>query len=67
MHTTRNSFKRENFNMKNTETAFHSFQKFEYLSLHIVFFLTISSSRLRPEAYVATSKVELSTTIVSKF
>ena len=53
MHTTRNSFKRENFNMKNTETAFHSFQKFEYLSLHIVFFLTISSSRLRPEAYVA--------------
>ena len=25
MHTTRNIFKRENFNIKNTETAFHFF------------------------------------------
>ena len=35
MHTARNIFKRENFNMKNTETAFDSFLKFGYLSLHI--------------------------------
>ena len=32
MHTTRNIFKREKFNIKNTETAF---QQFGYLSLHI--------------------------------
>ena len=36
MHTTRNIFKRERFNMKNTETAFYPFKQFEYLSLHIV-------------------------------
>ena len=35
MHITRNIFKRENFNMRNTETAFHSFKQFGYLSLHI--------------------------------
>ena len=35
MHTTRNFFQRESFNMKNTETAFYSFKQFEYLSLHI--------------------------------
>ena len=35
MHTTRNTFKRENLNMKSTETAFYSFKKFGYLSLHI--------------------------------
>ena len=35
MHITRNIFKRENFNMKNTETAFYSFKQFGYLSLHI--------------------------------
>ena len=29
MHTTRNIFKRENFNMKNTETAFYSFKKLD--------------------------------------
>ena len=36
MRTTRNIFKRERFNMKNTETAFYPFKQFEYLSLHIV-------------------------------
>ena len=35
MHITRNIFKRENFNMRNTETAFYSFKQFGYLSLHI--------------------------------
>ena len=35
MHTTRNIFKRESFNMKNTETAVYSFKQFRYLSLHI--------------------------------
>ena len=35
MHTTRNIFKKENFNMKNTGTAFYSFKKFRYLPLHI--------------------------------
>ena len=35
MHTTRNIFKRENFNMKNTESAFYSFEQLGYLSLHI--------------------------------
>ena len=35
MHTTRSVFKRENFNMKNAETAFYSFKQFGYLSLHI--------------------------------
>ena len=35
MHTTRNIFKTENFNLKNTETSFYSFQQFRYLSLHI--------------------------------
>ena len=35
MHITRNIFKRENFIMKNTETAFYSFKQFGYLSLHI--------------------------------
>ena len=34
MHTTRNIFKRENFNMKNTESAFYSIKQFGYLSLH---------------------------------
>ena len=33
MHTTRNTFKRENFNMKNAETAFYSFK--QYLSIDI--------------------------------
>ena len=28
-------FKKENFNMKNTETAYHSFKQFRYLLLHI--------------------------------
>ena len=38
IHTTRNTFKRENFNMKLffTEIAFHSFKQFGYLSLYIV-------------------------------
>ena len=36
MHTTRNIFKKENFNMKNTETAFYSFKQFRNLPLHIV-------------------------------
>ena len=35
MHTTRNIFKKENFNMKNTETAFYSFKQFRHLQLHI--------------------------------
>ena len=34
MHPKRNIFKRENFNMKNTETAF-SFKQLGYLSLNI--------------------------------
>ena len=33
MHTTRNTFKRESFNMKNTEIAFYSFK--QYLSIDI--------------------------------
>ena len=35
MHTTNNIFKRENFNMKNTETDFCFFKQFGYLSQHI--------------------------------
>ena len=35
MHTPNNIFKRENFNMKNTETDFCFFKQFGYLSLHI--------------------------------
>ena len=35
MHTTRNIFKRDNFNMKNNKTAFYYFKQFGYLSLHI--------------------------------
>ena len=35
VHTTRNAFKRGNFNMQNTEIAFYSFKQFGYLSLHI--------------------------------
>ena len=33
MHTTRNTFKRKSFNMKNTEIAFYSFK--QYLSIDI--------------------------------
>ena len=35
IHTTRKTFKRENFNMKNIENAFSSFEQVGYLSLHI--------------------------------
>ena len=35
MHTTRNIFKRENFNMKNVKIAFYYFKQFGYLLLHI--------------------------------
>ena len=35
MHTARNIFKKENFNLKNTETVFYFFKQFRYLSLHI--------------------------------
>ena len=35
MHTTRNIFESENFNMNNTEFAFNSFIQFGYLLLHI--------------------------------
>ena len=35
MDTTRNIFKRENFNMKNVEIAFYYFKQFGYLSLNI--------------------------------
>ena len=35
IHTTKNAFKRENFNMKNTEIAFYSFKQFGYLFLDI--------------------------------
>ena len=35
MHTTRNIFKKESFNMKNTETAFYFLKQFRYLSLLI--------------------------------
>ena len=34
MHTIRNILKKENFIMKNTETAFYSFKQFRYLLLH---------------------------------
>ena len=35
MHTIRNIFKKENFNMKSAETAFYSFKQFRHLQLHI--------------------------------
>ena len=35
MHTTRNTFKRENFNTKNTEIAFYSFKQYLSMDIHI--------------------------------
>ena len=35
MHTTRNTFKRENFNTKNTEIAFYSFKQYLSMDFHI--------------------------------
>ena len=35
MHTARNTFKRENFNTKNTEIAFYSFKQYLSMDIHM--------------------------------